>query len=67
LERYDNVCRRKSNKEREKLRKKMQEFERFKKGPYAILQKKVARLQAVKHYYLNFGFDFGVFFHKNYT
>ena len=46
LERYDNVCRRKSNVEREKLRKKMQEFERFKKGPYALLIKKVAKLQA---------------------
>tara|TARA_Y100000385_G_C12947567_1_gene574023 strand:+ start:174 stop:824 length:651 start_codon:yes stop_codon:yes gene_type:complete len=45
LEKYDNVCRRKSNQEREKLRKAMQEFERFKKGPYAILQKKVAKLQ----------------------
>lgn len=45
LEKYDAVCDRKSNKEREKLRKKLAEFERFKKVEYGKLQKKLAKIQ----------------------
>jgi len=45
LEKYDAVCDRKSNEEREKLRKKLAEFERFKKVEYGKLQKKLAKIQ----------------------